>query len=313
MPRGLASKPGMMTWHDDPSSFDQERFMARRIDHLVVAVADLEKAADFYRGLGFQVGARNRHAWGTENRLIQFGTSFIELIGLGADASIAPHTATSFSFGAFVRDYLAHREGLAMLVLDSRDARADARDFARKGIGAFEPFFFERRGRRPDGSETQVAFTLAFARDESAPRAGFFVCQHHFPENFWNPAFQTHENGAAGIASVALAAPVPERQTGFLSAFTGVEPGSPDRHDFTFGLDGGHLDLMSPDDAGEIFGSVESEGDRPAFVAFSVRIADLRAQARRLDAAAIPYQHMGSRLVVPASVAFGVAIGFEAA
>ncbi|WP_281024020.1 VOC family protein [Microvirga flavescens] len=43
--------------------------MPRRIDHLVIAVHDLDKAADFYRRLGFQVGARNRHSWGTENRL----------------------------------------------------------------------------------------------------------------------------------------------------------------------------------------------------------------------------------------------------
>jgi catechol 2,3-dioxygenase-like lactoylglutathione lyase family enzyme len=42
----------------------------RRIDHLVLAVHDLENAADFYTRMGFQAGARNRHPWGTENRLI---------------------------------------------------------------------------------------------------------------------------------------------------------------------------------------------------------------------------------------------------
>ena len=43
--------------------------MARSIDHLVVAVRDLDGAARFYERLGFQVGSRNRHPWGTENRL----------------------------------------------------------------------------------------------------------------------------------------------------------------------------------------------------------------------------------------------------
>ncbi|HEV2564408.1 MAG TPA: VOC family protein, partial [Microvirga sp.] len=133
--------------------------MTRRIDHLVVAVHDLDQAASFYQRLGFQVGARNRHPWGTENRIIQLPGSFIELISVGERAAISPHQASAFSFGAFVQDYLQDREGLAMLALDSRDAKADAALFAERGIGSFEPFHFERTGRRPDGSETKVAFT----------------------------------------------------------------------------------------------------------------------------------------------------------
>jgi catechol 2,3-dioxygenase-like lactoylglutathione lyase family enzyme len=287
--------------------------MTRRIDHLVVAVHDLDKAADFYRRLGFQVGARNRHSWGTENRIVQLPGTFIELITVGEGAQIPPHGPGSFSFGAFVRDYLQHREGIAMLVLDSRDAKADAALFAQRGIGSFEPFHFERSGRRPDGSETKVAFSLAFAAEKSAPRAGFFVCQQHFPENFWNPEFQRHDNMALAVGAVVLAAPEPECYRPFLTAFTGVEPSSPDSDDLSFALAEAHLDVLTPDDAAEIYGSVEAEMDQPSFVAFAVRVEEIARQARWLDAAEIPYQHIGSRLVVPASAAFGVAIAFEPA
>jgi catechol 2,3-dioxygenase-like lactoylglutathione lyase family enzyme len=286
--------------------------MTRRIDHLVVAVRDLDRAAAFYEKLGFQVGARNRHPWGTENRLVQFRTSFVELITLGAGAAIAPHGQGFFSFGAFVRDYLDRREGLAMLVLDSAHATDDAALFAREGIGEFEPYFFERTGKRPDGSEIQVAFTLAFARPKHAPLAGFFVCQQHFPENFWNAAFQSHANSAQDVAVVALSAPEPEAELAFLTALTGAQPTSPAEHDFTFALAGGHLDVMTPDDAGELYGSVEAEMDGPSFVAFTVFIEDLHSQQRQLDRSGIPYARIGSRLVVPASAAFGVAIAFEA-
>jgi hypothetical protein len=285
--------------------------MTRRIDHLVVAVHDLEGAAGFYRNLGFQVGARNRHPWGTENRIIQLSGSFIELIALGEGADIPPHAPDSFSFGAFVRDYLQHREGLAMLVLDSSDAAADAALFAERGIGSFAPFHFERSGRRPDGSDTRVAFTLAFATDRSAPGAGFFVCQQHFPENFWNAEFQRHDNKALAIGSVALAAPDPARHEAFLTAFTGAAPDSPDSDDLSYPLADAHLHVLTPDDAAEIYGSVEAELDQPSFVAFGARVDDIRRQANWLDAAGIPYQHIGSRLVVPASAAFGVAIAFE--
>jgi hypothetical protein len=126
----------------------------RRIDHVVVAVRDLDAAATLYRRLGFYVGARNRHPWGAENRLIQFGTSFIELITVGPDAdAILSHEPGRYVVGSFVRDYLRQREGPAMLVLDSDDARADATLFARKGIGSVEPFFFERKGRRPTAAK----------------------------------------------------------------------------------------------------------------------------------------------------------------
>lgn len=285
--------------------------MTRRIDHLVVAVRDLDNAADFYRRLGFQVGSRNRHPWGTENRIIQLPGSFIELITVGEGAQIAPHRPGFFSFGAFIQDYLNLREGFAMLVLDSRDAKADAALFSEKGIGSFKPFHFERSGRRPDGSETKVAFTLAFASHESAPRAAFFVCQQHFPENFWNSEFQRHDNKALSLATVALAAPAPERWEAFLAAFTGVQPSSPAEHDLSFRLSESHLDVMTPDDAAEAYASVEAEMDQPSFVAFSVRLDDIHEQAKRLDAGGIPYQHVGSRLIVPSSAAFGVAIAFE--
>jgi len=285
--------------------------MARRIDHLVIAVHDLDKAADFYQRLGFKVGTRNRHSWGTENRIVQFPGTFLELITVGEGATIPPHGPGTFSFGAFVQGYLQHREGMAMLVLDSQDAKADAAMFARKGIGSFEPFYFERSGRRPDGSETKVAFTLAFAQEASAPRAGFFVCQQHFPENFWNPAFQRHENAAASVSSVTLSAPEPENLRDFLTAFSGAEPIRPDEDDLSYRLAEAHLDVVTPDDAAEIYGSVEAELDQPSFVAFGVRVDDIHAQARRLDGAGIPYQHIGSRLIVPASAAFGIAIAFE--
>ena len=61
----------------------------RHIDRLVIAVPDLDAAGAAYTNLGFQVGARNRHPCGTENRINQFPRAFT-----------APG---QFSFGAFVR------------------------------------------------------------------------------------------------------------------------------------------------------------------------------------------------------------------
>ena len=272
----------------------------RRIDHLVHAVHDLDAAADFYRSLGFQVGARNRHPWGTENRLVQFRSSFVELITVGdRPEDIPPHEPGRFSFGGFVRDYLREREGLAMLVLDSTDARVDAEQFAKAGIGAFEPLFFERRGRRPDGSETEVAFTLAFAIDPGLPSSAFFVCQQHFPGNFWNPAFQKHPNGATDIRAATLAAAEPASHAAFLSAFTGSTAERTDRA-LVLALRGdGRLD-------------VERRAGAAGLTGFSVATPDSARQAATLTAAGIAHDRVGDRTVVPAHHAHGASIVFAA-
>lgn len=196
--------------------------MARALDHFVLGVADLDAAGARFAAMGFSVGARNKHPWGTENRIIQFADqTFFELITVGDASAIPPHAPRHFSFGAFVRDALAKKTGLSMLVLKSADAKADAAEFARLGIGDFEPFHFARKGKRPDGSEVEVAFSLAFAAEPAMPDCAFFVCQQHFPQNFWSDAAQKHTNGATGIRRVTLVAENPSDHHIFLSAFVG--------------------------------------------------------------------------------------------
>lgn len=270
----------------------------RRIDHLVIAVRDLEAAAEFYRRLGFKVGQRNRHPWGTENRLIQFRSSFLELITVAENAAaIPPYEPGRFSFGAFVRDYLEQGEGCAMCALDSSDARADSAEFSRLGIGGFEPFFFERKGRRPDGGETRVAFTLAFAMDPKMPNAGFFVCQQHNPENFWSPDFQNHPIGAAELATVTLGASNPADRNEFLSAFTGISGTWNDRGGMTFSLrDGGRLLINRHKGAASIS-------------AFTVAVRDLARASEQLMRTGVRSKVSKDRITVDARDAFGVTIG----
>ena len=76
------------------------------------------------------------------------------------------------------------------------------------------------RGKRPDGTPVKVAFSLAFAPDPEAPDVGFFTCQHHYPENFWNPAFQVHANTAIGVPASCWS-PTIRATIAFLVAFTG--------------------------------------------------------------------------------------------
>ncbi len=127
------------------------------------AVSDLDAEADFYARAGFTVGARNRHppAWGTQNHIVQLPGCFVELLAMADTSAIVPHGERHFSFGAFNRDFLARGQGLSMLVLEGQDSAAEAQAFRSAGIGDFDLFDFARDARRPDGSPTKVAFTLA--------------------------------------------------------------------------------------------------------------------------------------------------------
>jgi catechol 2,3-dioxygenase-like lactoylglutathione lyase family enzyme len=278
----------------------------RRIDHIVVAVRELDQAADFYRRLGFKVGPRNRHPWGTENRLIQFGSSFIELITPGSSAHlIPPHQPRQFSFGAFVRNCLEQREGIAMLVLSSADAISDAARFAAQGIGDFEPFSFERKAKKPDGSETHVAFTLAFASDPGAPHAGFFVCQQHVPENFWNKSFQQHANSASDIAAVTLASSDPKQHAEFLTKFTGAEKQCLPNNRLRFGLGGGRIEVVSTTEARMPFLA------SPLLTSFAARVPGTDTVMRLLSAGKIPFTTSDSEVVLAPATCLGVELRFE--
>ncbi|HYO53922.1 VOC family protein [Archangium sp.] len=285
--------------------------MPRGLDHLVLAVRDLDAAGRFYETLGFTVGARNRHPWGTENRLVQFPGIFLELIAVGEGAVIAPHEPPHrFSFGAFVRDYLSRREGFAMLVLESDDAEADRAAFARAGIGDFETFFFERQAKRPDGSAVRVAFSLAFANNRLAPEVGFFVCQQHVPENFWNPAFQQHANGACRVTAVTMVAENPSAQAEFLHHFTGEQELVSTSAGITIRTPRGRLEVMTG--PALAFHTGVSLPEEPArLVGFTVAVPSLAALAARVRAAELPHYLVGTCLVVPPEAAFGTLIVFS--
>ncbi len=105
-----------------------------------------------------------------------------------------------FSFGAFNREYLAKREGMSMLVLDSMDEAQDRAEYLEKNLHVFEPFEFKRLAKQPDGSSQTVGFSLTFLDDPALPDMPCFTCKQWRPDLFWKPDYQSHANGALNIA-----------------------------------------------------------------------------------------------------------------
>jgi catechol 2,3-dioxygenase-like lactoylglutathione lyase family enzyme len=288
--------------------------MARGLDHIVHAVRDLDAAAEFYRRAGFTVGARNRHPWGTHNRIVQFPGCFVELISVGEPGLILPPAAGSFSFGGFTRDFLARDEGLSMLVLEGKGAAADVAAFHKAGIGRFDQFDFEREAKRPDGSTVKVGFSLAFATDSAAPGIGYFTCQQHYPENFWNRAFQNHPNGVAGIAGVTMVAENPGDHAAFFRAFTGEGEVKSNSNGITITTPRGVIQVMDSTAYRQHFAVEPPDLTRGARLA-AIRLA-LRDKAVLMSTLGqdgiTPSEHMG-HIVIASDVAHGATLIFETA
>ena len=114
--------------------------MLSGIDHVVIVVADLDRAIAGFDALGFTVVRGGRHpGLGTHNALIAFADgAYFELIAFLVPASTHRWFAAVDKGG-----------GLTDFCMQTSDLDADAASFKRAGATVSEPFAMERQ--RPDG------------------------------------------------------------------------------------------------------------------------------------------------------------------
>ena len=166
--------------------------MALPLDHIVIAVHDLEAAVADYRALGFQVAIGGRHPGRTShNALVVFADgAYLEIIAWTAPAPEERWYRT-------LRD---HGEGLvdfALLPGSTSQALAEARERGLDTlIGPVDG------GRvRPDGA--QLLWQTARHATPDLP----FLCGDVTPRALRVPegSVREHPNGALGVASLTVA------------------------------------------------------------------------------------------------------------
>lgn len=283
--------------------------MPRGIDHLVIAVRNLDAARQAWARLGFTLAPTARHPFGTSNTVIQLGGSYLELLAVTDPSAIPAEVPGTFSFAAFNRDFLSRHEGISMLALRSRDAAADRESFQKDDLPVFAPLDFARQATGPDGVSREISFSLAFTREPRLREIGFFTCQHHHPENFWREEYQGHANGAEQVASAVLVARDPADFHAFLAKFT-------DQHDMTSTSIGltidtgeGTVDVLSPIGFRAWFG--ESPGVDPRrILACRISVADLSHTATHLKEQEVPFLEKAESLIVSPEAATGVFVAF---
>ena len=187
------------------------------LDHVVIAVRDLDAAAAAWRGLGFTVSPRGLHSahMGSGNYTMMLGPDYMELLGV-----VAPTPRN-----AVMRERLGHREGLDRAAFTTDDAAGGVAELAARGIAATGPVAFGRPVTRPDGTATEARFdTFEWPEDARPGGLGLFACRHFTREAVWLPELRVHANGASRILRLEVLAADPAAAASELARLTDRAP-----------------------------------------------------------------------------------------
>jgi catechol 2,3-dioxygenase-like lactoylglutathione lyase family enzyme len=165
--------------------------MLKGIDHLVIAVPDLEAAQKAYTELGFTVVPGGRHLGiGTYNVLIAFADgAYLELIAF-YEPRPDHRWWTPLQAGGGLVDYCMQTDDLAGDTVALRNA----------GVTIGDPE--DKNRKRPDGYDVRWRFSLA--RGEHRGVAPFII-EDETPRAERVPRETTHANGVTGIAALTVA------------------------------------------------------------------------------------------------------------
>jgi Glyoxalase-like domain len=276
------------------------------IDHAVVVVNDLDRAAENWKWLGFTVSPRGTHSakMGSGNYTIMLGSDYVELLGVLVETD---HNAPT-------RAFLARTGGgIERVAFTTLDAASGAEEIRARGCEPLGPTDFERPVTMPDGTESAAKFRVFQWPVEEAPGGvRIFACQHKTRETVWIPQLQKHANAAEGIERVLIVTPTPQDDAQHLARMIDGEvlsepdggflvPSGSDRADFAF---------VTRDQLARQFPGV-SQADLPerGGAALVLLTGDLAAAEKGVGGVGV---RSGAAIVVPPAAANGVMLAFVA-
>jgi hypothetical protein len=277
------------------------------IDHAVVMVQDLDKAAENYRQLGFTVSPRGTHSahMGTGNYTIMFDPDYMELLGV--------LVATEHNVPA--RAFLDKRgEGIERIAFTAVDSAEGAEEIRARGLTPIGPTDFERPVTLPNGTVSAAKFrTFMWPTAEAPGGVRIFACQHKTRDTVWIPELMKHANAAKRIRQTLIATPEPAKDAAHLGRLIDREPTAEadgavtvpsggDRADFVYLT----LDQLAKRYPGVPLAGLSDRGGA-ALVLVS---GDLAASEKALGSAAV---RSGAALCVPPAKANGTLLAFIAA
>ncbi|HEY0211370.1 VOC family protein [Acerihabitans sp.] len=166
--------------------------MAIPLDHLVInAHFATDRAAQWFRALGFTLTPRGHHSLGSINHLMMFADRYLEIVGLPTDG------------GRVRQELLDSPQGIDGLVFATGDAKATARALADAGF-ALQPVQDFSREVVSGDQRGLARFTTVRLAAGSFPAGRVYFCQHHTPEWVWRPEWLGHENQVRSMTGLTV-------------------------------------------------------------------------------------------------------------
>lgn len=273
-----------------------------RIDHVIIAVGNLDVAAATYRKFGFTLTARGLHEGkGTGNHCIMFGSTYIELLGI-VDAAGAE--------GRLAQRVNARGEGGMGIAYGGDNADQIHAALNAAGVEAEAPNDLSRP-LDLDGKREMVRFRNVMMPKTTLPDTMQFVCTHTTPElTRARHEWQLHPAGAMNVDKIIVGHDNPiEAKAEFEKMFgkhVTVENG-----ETLVGLDNSKIEVATRADIETRYGKDALAGAPwPGIVGIQIRVNEVDAVAAMLDMGRIAHREIKHGVIVPAKAAHGIFIEF---
>ena len=278
------------------------------LDHVGIAVAELDAGEAQFQRLGFQLTPRGYHTLpprapgaerprtGTGNHCAMLRRGYLEIIGV-----------TDPLYQGRLRADLARYEGLHIVAFGTQDAPATARALRQAGLDAAEPRILERpieeRGRAH-----LAQFEIVDFPEKLLPEGHFFAIHHGTPDLLWKPGLTSHPNGVIGLETLTIAVVDPADFARRLGRCLGTQPVAGDG--FFFRLAAGNIRVV---DGRWIAHHLPGKSLALPYIAgIGLAIADMGKTADLLKRNGVDHARKPDAVIVAPAQACGAFIEFRA-
>ena len=164
------------------------------IDHVLLAVRNLEAARMGWTRLGFTLSPRGKHLGrGSGNYCIMFPQDYVELFGIVGSERVSPEYTA----------FLAAGEGPMKLAWATDDSHAAVAALTALGLHPDAPRDLGRQLELPEGTVVP-RFSIVALKPEETPALSSFLCAQLTPELMRRPEWLEHANGATGLLGITV-------------------------------------------------------------------------------------------------------------
>ena len=252
-----------------------------KLDHIGVAIKDLERGRVAYERLGFTLTPRSIHRgsptpgapvepFGSGNHCAMFHEGYLEIVGL-TDPAIFSN----------VKALVARYEGAHIVAFGIDSAAATHRELAGRGIPIEAARQLERDAAYgPQGNEVRrAAFRNMYFDPAAYPEARLLYIEHLTRDVLWQPHLLDHPNGVVALRDIFLCVPDARAAADKYSALFGMAARAVAADEWRITLAHGHVWFATPAAwARRAPGAAAAVLPSPAGIGFSVKsIAAARA------------------------------------